>query len=133
MSPRLLVTGSRKWTDEATIRYALLQAWQDLGMRRDVTLIHGACPTGADFLADRIWTRAGLPVERHPADWAQLKRAAGPIRNQGMVRAGADLCLAFLLPGSRGTLDCARRAEAAGIPIRRYYKDPIDPGDGPGV
>ena len=37
-----------------------------------------------------------------------------------MVNAGADLCLAFPLGESRGTRDCVRRADAAGIPVLNY-------------
>ena len=46
-------------------------------------------------------------------DWA-----GGPARNREMVKAGADLCLAFhrSLATSKGTKDCARQALAAGIP-----------------
>lgn len=119
MSRRILVTGSRKWTDRERIRMALLWAWCELGCEPDCVLVHGDCPTGADALAAEIWSLAHLPVEAHPADWENLKRAAGPIRNQEMVNLGADLCLAFPLPESRGTFDCMKRAERAGIPVRQ--------------
>jgi hypothetical protein len=35
-----------------------------------------------------------------------------------MVDLGADLCLAFPMPRSRGTWDCVRRAKKAGIVVR---------------
>jgi hypothetical protein len=34
-----------------------------------------------------------------------------------MVSLGADICLAFPQPGSKGTWDCARKAADAGIPV----------------
>lgn len=34
-----------------------------------------------------------------------------------MVDLGADLCLAFPLPDSRGTKDCMARAKKAGIKV----------------
>src|SRR5690606_30354012 len=58
----------------------------------------------------------GWHVVAYPADWRRHGRAAGPIRNQEMADAGADLCIAF--PGGRGTADMVRRARAAGIPVR---------------
>jgi len=60
-------------------------------------------------------------AEVHRADWKKYGRAAGPIRNKQMVELGADLCLAF--PdhpkghGSRGTWNCVKLAQQAGIPV----------------
>lgn len=117
---RILVTGSRRWTDRDAVRDAILEAWTSLGEDRDTVLVHGACPRGADKIADEFWDGyLGYPVERHPAEWTRYGRAAGPLRNQQMVDLGADVCLAFLMPGSRGTADCARRAERAGIPVEK--------------
>jgi hypothetical protein len=112
----VLVTGSRTWTDTATIRSALAQVWGD----GTAVLVSGACPTGADRIAEQTWTRWGGHVERHPADWARHGRSAGYRRNAAMVTAGADLCLAFIRDGSRGASHTARLAEAAGITTRRF-------------
>lgn len=116
---RLLITGSRHWSDRAVMREALRTAWHELtrqGFER-VILVHGAA-RGADSLAASIWGEAGLPVEAHPADWGAHGRAAGPIRNAHMVSLGAELCLAFPLGKSVGTRHCMRAAEQAGIPVR---------------
>lgn len=113
---RVLVTGSRNWSDEETLSGALNEQ-----VRRNdwepILVVHGDCPTGADALAAR-WARSTWlsKCEPHPADWS-IGKKAGPLRNQQMVDLGADVCLAFPLPQSRGTYDCMRRAEAAGIPV----------------
>jgi coenzyme F420-reducing hydrogenase gamma subunit len=51
--------------------------------------------------------------------------AAGNYRNQEMVDAGADICLAFYQPGAAciGTSDCVRRCTRAGITVRPYGRD----------
>ena len=82
-----------------------------------LTLVHGACPSGTDAIADR-WARrredAGVIVETHQANWNQYKRSAGPIRNQHMVDLGADMCIGFVYGasiGTRHTLSLARNAK----------------------
>ena len=77
-------------------------------------LVHGGAP-GADQLADEWSSGSDVLVEVHKADWDRHGRAAGPIRNQEMADAGADLCIAF--PGGKGTADMVKRAKAAGIPV----------------
>ncbi|HET6916185.1 MAG TPA: SLOG family protein, partial [Acidimicrobiales bacterium] len=92
---RILVTGSRDWADEQLVMDALYSAWVEYGSPTLWVLVSGACPTGADAIAERIAATGGATVERHPADWSQ-GRKAGPERNAAMVALGADLCLAFI-------------------------------------
>lgn len=116
MSTRVLITGSRTWTNATVIRDALRAAWGD----GTTVLVHGACPTGADRIAEVFWRRWGGHVERHPADWTRHGRAAGFRRNAAMVALGADLCLAFIRDDSPGATHTARLAEHAGITTVRY-------------
>lgn len=130
-APRLLITGSRDWSDADMIYAALRQAWIDLGSHPDTILVSGACPTGADKIAEDIWESRGRPVERHPADWSK-GRSAGPLRNKHMVDLGAHLCLAFIghctsprchlggIHDSHGATGCSKLAAAANIPVREY-------------
>ena len=116
---RILITGSRDWKGVADIVNAI---WEyAMNPNSDViagtVIVHGDCPTGADNIADHMANELGITVERHPANWALYGKSAGPLRNQEMVDLGADICLAFPLPESRGTWDCIRRARAAGIPV----------------
>jgi len=116
---RLLVTGSRDWSDHRTIYDALYLAYVDLSSDQ-VVLVSGACPTGADRMAEEAWEGQGLPIERHPADWAAHGKSAGFRRNAEMVNLGADLCVAFHKGNSRGTQHTIDLAHAAGIPVRIY-------------
>jgi hypothetical protein len=122
---RVLVTGSRDWDDQEAVSDALFNVVAD-APHRPVVVVHGACPSGADKIADGWVPHAVslgadyVTVERHPADWAGHGTAAGPRRNAEMVAAGADVCLAFIRGGSAGASHCARLAERAGVPVRRW-------------
>ncbi|MFH9426003.1 DUF2493 domain-containing protein [Streptomyces sp. NPDC017529] len=135
---RIVVTGSRAWTDAQLLADVLLDTWHDatqLG-HTSIVIVHGGAD-GADTLAG-LWARGhGLDVEVHEADWEHCaddcppghrrSRArggdycptAGPRRNQQLIDAGADLVVAFHREGSRGTADCLHRAQATGLPVRR--------------
>lgn len=118
---RILVTGSRDWTDRGAVVDALWRAWIDLGANLETVLVQGECHLGgADLIAKQVWQACGLPVESHPADMGPDGHILGPKRNAHMVSLGADLCLAFPLPSSRGTRNCMRLAREAGIPVRVY-------------
>lgn len=114
MTYRILVTGSRSWTDQDIIHLTLHYLTRK---HPDVVVVHGHCPRGADAIADRWARRNGVQVEQHPADWSAQGNAAGMIRNANMVKLGADICLAFIKDKSRGASHCLGLAEKAGIDV----------------
>ena len=113
---RILVTGSRDWDEPAVISRALHDAWVAADTGGVVTLVSGACPTGADAIAEAVAARVGWVVERHPADWVQFGKRAGFVRNADMVAAGADVVLAFIRNNSRGATMTLDLATKAGLP-----------------
>jgi len=115
MTKRILVTGSRDWTDSQFVDVILAGFLPD-----SVVLVSGACPRGADALCEDFARRNGWTIERHPAKWNELGKRAGFVRNAEMVNLGADICLAFIKNGSKGASHTARLAEAAGIRTERY-------------
>jgi hypothetical protein len=116
MTYRVLITGSRTWVAEELLRSTLDGIrWA----KPEMVLVHGACPRGADALADKWATDHDVEVERHPADWETHGRAAGFRRNIEMVNLYADVCVAFIRDASKGASHCARAAELAGIQMIR--------------
>lgn len=139
---RILITGSRTWSDAVTIAVELAAFDPPAGTPKP-TLVSGHClprraedPPGADLLCEQEATDLGWHIEHHPAAWTapcpptcppQHRRRssdgveycpmAGPRRNQHMVSLGAQICLAFDL-GTRGTGRTISAARRAGIPVR---------------
>lgn len=122
--PRVLVTGSRDWTDKGKLA-SVLWSWREIHKKQPV-LVHGAA-RGVDLMAAELWEGWGLKTEPHPAKWSLHSWAdpavisglvphwhcpdwhagrrtcmkAGFRRNAEMVALGADVCLAFVMPCSR--------------------------------
>lgn len=128
---RILVTGSRYWRDHAAVALGI-SGWlksigTSLGGAYPIPIIvHGGQRTwddvagewyGADWIAGCCARTWGFGEERHPADWSNEGKGAGPKRNARMVALGADVCLAFPLGESRGTRGCMELARKAGIPV----------------
>lgn len=133
MGRQILVTGGRNETDFELVERSLLEAAARLSniVPGPITLIHGGCrwrlPNGqidptrsVDQLAHQVAENMGWLTDAHPvsrAEWLRKGKQAFYDRNQAMVDLGPDICV--VLPGGGGTADCARRAEAAGIPLLR--------------
>lgn len=144
---RVMVCGSRSWGGfdprggktwkpgsltaflEAKALLAMLDGLytDHLANARTMQLVHGACPTGADAIA-QSWAEADprIPApERFPADWDTFGRSAGPIRNKRMVSTldpeRGDYVIAAWNGSSRGTghaVDTARKAGLHVIEVR---------------
>lgn len=111
---KVLITGSRTWTDWEAIRTELK------ALPKDVIIIHGACPSGADYIADKIVKEElGIEPKPYPANWTKYGRGAGKVRNQEMLdKEHPDLVLAFHKANSPGTADMIERALNAHISVK---------------
>jgi hypothetical protein len=112
---RILVAGDRYWQCNELAAGIIRRLVARYGP--DIVIVHGDA-TGVDESFDMAARGLGVATEPHPADWDRFGRMAGPLRNEAMFKAGAELCIVVhrFLPGSKGTRDCARKTIAAGIP-----------------
>lgn len=106
---RVLVCGSRKWTDRRAIDAAVR------ALPAGTTIVHGGA-RGADLLAGGAAVRFGYPVEVFLPDWS-AGRGAGILRNLAMLDTQPDRVLAFQVNGSRGTQHTIDEARRRGIPV----------------
>ncbi len=116
---RVIVAGSRELQIESAefIKSTLETRLAGIDPSK-ITLVHGGA-SGADQLASKAGRELGMNIEVHRADWNTHGKAAGPIRNQQMVDAGAHRVIAFVgkpLDQSRGTADLIDRAGNKNIP-----------------
>lgn len=108
---KLCVTGGRTYAERAVL-FEVLDVTHELWPID--ALAHGACPTGADALADAWCIARCVECVRFPANWRRYggRRAAGPIRNRHMLGTfKPDVVIAF--PGGTGTADCVSLARHA--------------------
>lgn len=99
----------------------------DLHRVRPVVLHHGDA-RGADRWAAALVSRMdGVTVVAHPADLDAHGKAAGPRRNEEMLRKATDAAgrapTVIAYPGGRGTDDMVARAERAGCRVLRPHED----------
>ena len=117
---RVLVCGSRNWTD----RQMIMDVLKDLP--KDTVIIEGEAP-GADSLAASVAEELGFEVVRFPADWARYGRSAGPVRNKQMLVEGKpDQVIAFSddLEKSTGTLNMVTIAMRANVSVSVRHHGP---------
>lgn len=112
----ILISGDRNWSDFTKIRTVLTQT---IGTRplEEIVIVHGDAK-GADKIGGWIAKDMGIPVDNifaYPADWNKHGKAAGPIRNEHMLKMHeVDIVLAFHsnIEDSKGTkhmISCAMK------------------------
>lgn len=114
---KLLVCGGRDYHDRDAVFAALDRAHA----KRPITMvIHGAA-SGADRLAGEWADDRGVLSASVKALWDKHgRKAAGPIRNRGMLTLLPDGVVAF--PGGNGTADMIGAARAAGLNVWEPYR-----------
>lgn len=121
---RILVCGSRGWTDRHRVLNELLELHNEAVLKgaelplSEVTVIDGGAK-GADQIAYEAAIALGMKSERYPADWNRYGKRAGYVRNQQMLDEGKpDTVLAFWDGKSRGTAMMIELSNKAKVPVK---------------
>lgn len=108
---KVLVCGSRNWTDKQRVFDAL-----DKLMPGITCVVSGGC-RGADAAAMDWAEEKKIDLRVYPADWASHGLSAGPRRNQQMLSVERpDIVLAFG-PSGPGTTNMLTLAERYGFRV----------------
>lgn len=111
---RIVVTGSREWTNRALLWSTL----DDLHRRYTIEVLYHGEQSGADLMAKQWAMDRGLPSFGCPYA-GHYGKQGGSIRNTWLLEEGRpDLVVAFPTQSSRGTWNCVTQAKQRGISIR---------------
>lgn len=111
-----VVTGGRALKIEPRHQAFLDAMLEALGVSE---VFHGG-NGNVDLFADRWALELGLPRRVFNADWKTFGRAAGPMRNQEMIKALPPGSVVLAFPGGKGTASTVRYAQRAYIPVYFY-------------
>lgn len=101
---RVIIAGSRGITEYGIVALAVALSGFE------VTEVVSGCARGVDLLGERWAALNGVPVAMFPADWNQLGKSAGHIRNLAMANY-ADALVAVWDGHSAGTKSMIKIAE----------------------
>jgi hypothetical protein len=118
MPQKILLCGSRHWTDVNALHRAL----DELGP--DIEIVHGTGATAFEALLAEETVKRKLAVATFPVEWSRYGEHARLVRNRAMLRTGIDQVVAFRLDGpSPGTDQLIDLATSVGIPVHVIHAD----------
>ncbi|QIG68190.1 putative GTP-binding protein [Rhizobium phage RHph_Y68] len=121
---RVIVTGGRDFNDAKFVLTVLREYLSQFYGERTVVMASG-CARNVDTFAEHFAYSTGIDFVPFPAKWEEYGPAAGPIRNEEMLREfKPHVVLAF--PGGTGTAHMKEISRRAGVPVREF--DPNSKG-----
>lgn len=107
---KILICGSRNWSDRPTVRKVLRQ------IKHPCEIIHGNAQ-GADKIGAEIAAALDFSVTAVFPDWERYGKSAGLKRNIAMLEMKPEIVIAFWDGKSRGTQHTITQARQQGIPV----------------
>ena len=110
---KVVIAGGRDFAD-----YKLLKSKCDLLLQnhKRIEIVSG-CANGADSLGERYASEHNYPIKQFRANWSELGKAAGYIRNEVMAEY-ADAVICFWDGKSKGTEHMINLANKHLKPVR---------------
>lgn len=113
----LLIAGSRTFDDQETFN-RVTKEFID-GEERFTVIVEGGA-AGVDTMAREYAEAHGMKYEEFKPDWKQYGRAAGPKRNDEMIKFIKErngVALYFWDEESKGTEQCINSAQRKGVDV----------------
>jgi hypothetical protein len=119
---KLMICGSRSITDSEWVKDKIEEYWyNNLAWVDHLILIEGEAK-GVDSIAKEYAQENDWEIESYPADWENLGKSAGFIRNIEMVKE-CDQCLIFWDGVSKGTKHDIDLCKKYNKPFKVIYKE----------
>lgn len=113
---KVIIAGSREGFDLCDV----YEAWGQSGFK--ITEVVSGTARGVDRLGEILAHKEGFPIKEFPADWDNLGKRAGYVRNAQMAEYG-DALIALWDGESKGTKHMIDLAYKAGIEVFVYKKN----------
>lgn len=114
------VVGGRDFNDYESMEQVLFSVVEPT----DDKIISGGA-AGADTLAERFAKENNIPTKIYKADWKNLGKSAGILRNRDII-AQSDYIVAFWDGKSKGTKDTIDKAFEKGVAVLVIEYTPLD-------
>lgn len=117
---KVIVAGGRDFNDYILLSQTLDHLLSEVNQTRLIEIVYGKAK-GADTLGEHYAHQCGYAVKEFPADWDNLGKSAGYIRNKQMAQY-ADAAVCFWNGESKGTqhmINLAREYSLA-LKVIRY-------------
>ena len=114
----IIIAGSRD-IDQTYEKYVFLlldTIFEKLALSSPPVIFSGKAK-GMDSLGEAYAKFNNWEIRHFPADWNTLGKKAGPVRNQQMIDARADILICFYFEDSKGSKDMITRAAANKIKV----------------
>jgi hypothetical protein len=124
---KVIIAGSRDWTDEKVMKEYLEKFWLKFCSKTDKQIVISGTARGADSMGEEMAKAHGLDIIYMPANWTAYGKRAGYIRNKEMAKM-ADGCIVFWNGNSHGSLDMwnlALQHDLDAMLVRRTEVEPV--------
>ena len=105
---KVAIIGSRKYKNYNVFSKCLDAFFEKIGWTP--TMVYSGGAKGVDEMAEKYCVHHSIPITIHYAQWKKYGKAAGPIRNELIVK-NSDIILAFPRKGGKGTQNAIKIAK----------------------
>ena len=119
MIKRIIIAGSRDFNNYQKLKAEMDMLLHFYDKSKEIVILSGGC-RGTDALGERYATESGIPLEIFAANWNKYGIAAGPKRNEEIVKV-SDGVICFWDGKSKGTKSMIEAAKKYKKPLKIIY------------